>query len=208
MSQKLFVRNLSWSVSEVELLRLFEEIGPVVSLKIPLRPEDGKPRGFAFVEMASPADAEEAIRRLNGSYLQGRDLVVSYQDDNRGASPRRSDSAGPVVANSKLFVRNIDSQVSEQELAGLFSQAGQVVSVRIPMDRETGYPKPFGFVEMGSAEEAQQALDSLNNAMLRGKALQLDFQDPNRSSNKPRQHAGGPRREYGYGGGGGGSYRW
>jgi len=192
MNAKLFVRNLSWSVTENDLYDLFGEVGEVLSVKIPTRREDGKPRGFAFVEMASQEIGQKAIQRFNGYLLQNRDLVVDFQDESRGGGGRTSGAPTP---NAKLFVRNINYSVSEQSLQDLFRQAGTVYSVKIAMDRDTGESKGFGFIEMGSAEEAQNAINTLNNTYLEGKEIIVDFQDPNRTKSKPR--SGG-----GYGGGG------
>jgi nucleolin len=80
---RLFIRNLSWSVTETHLYDLFSEVGDVVSVKIPTRQEDGKPRGFAFVEMQNSDLAQKAIHQLNGFVFQNRDLVVNFQDENR-----------------------------------------------------------------------------------------------------------------------------
>lgn len=179
---KLFVRNLSWSVTEDELYDLFGAVGPVVSAKIPTRREDGKPRGFAFVEMASPEAAQAAIRQLHSTILHNRDMVVDFQDENKGGGS----ASGAPAKNSKLFIRNISYDAREADLQALFEQVGSVISIRIPADRETGEQKPFGFVEMTSVEEAQQAIDTLNGTHFHGKTLAIDFQDPDRSKNRPR----------------------
>ena len=178
MNQKLFVRNLSWSVREYDLHDLFAEAGEVISVKIPTRREDGKPRGFAFIEMADPESAQKAIQQFNGYSLDNRDIVVDFQDETRGGGGRPSSGSSP---NAKLFIRNVHYSVSEGELQNLFQQAGTVISTKIPTDRDTGEPKGFAFIEMGSANEAQQAINTLNNTLLNGKDIVIDFQDPNRS---------------------------
>jgi nucleolin len=194
MKAVLFVRNLSWSVTENDLYDLFREVGEVLSVKIPTRREDGKPRGFAFVEMSSQEIGKKAIQRLNSAMLYNRELVVDFQDESRGGG---NSSSGP-VKNAKLFVRNINYSVSEQALQNLFQQAGTVYSVKIATDRESGESKGFGFIEMSSAEEAQNAINTLNNTYLEGKEIIIDFQDPNRAKSKPRS-GGGYNRSGGYG---------
>lgn len=198
MNQKLFVRNLSWSVSEADLHDLFAQAGLVLSVKIPTRREDGKPRGFAFVEMGSPQEAAQAIAQLHGMMLHNRDLVVDYQDENRGGGSggysREGGSSSGMgsTPNAKLFVRNIGYEGSEQALMQVFQAAGTVVSVKIPTDRETGEPKGFAFIEMGSAQEAAQAIAQLNGTPFGMKTLAIDYQDPNRSRKAPpRQSQGG-----------------
>jgi nucleolin len=206
MVAKLFVRNLSWSVTEDELYSLFGDIGTVLSVKIPIRREDGKPRGFAFVEMEALADGEQAIARLNGQMLHNRDLVVAFQDETRSNGGGGA-SSGPVEKNAKLFVRNIDFTVSESELKSLFDQAGTVLSVKIAMDRDTNSSKGFGFIEMATADEAQNAINTLNGTYLNNKDIAIDFQDPNRSRARAGAASGGgyggSRSGGGYGNGGG-----
>ena len=85
--KNLFVGNLGPVVTHEELRRLFEAYGEVVQVHIIVDHETGLPRGFAFVEMTNEADAESAIKGLNGSILQGRALTVDY------ARPRPADPA-------------------------------------------------------------------------------------------------------------------
>jgi RNA recognition motif-containing protein len=89
MSTKLYVGNLSYSTTEANLRGAFEADGrKVASCSIITDRETGQPRGFAFVEMASPADAEAAIAALDGQDLDGRRLRVSE------ARPRGSGGGG------------------------------------------------------------------------------------------------------------------
>jgi cold-inducible RNA-binding protein len=77
MNNKLFVGNLSFKLSEQELESLFGEYGTVQSCSIPTDRDTGRKRGFAFVEMASQAEAEAAIKALNGRDVDGRPMAVS-----------------------------------------------------------------------------------------------------------------------------------
>src|SRR5262249_8824631 len=83
---RLYVGNLSYQTNEASLREVFEQEGRKVSeIKIVTDRETGQPRGFAFVEMASPADAEAAIAALNGRELDGRTLKVNEaQERSRG----------------------------------------------------------------------------------------------------------------------------
>ncbi len=77
MELKLFVRNLSYAVTESELRQLFEKHGEVASIDIPTDRATGRSRGFGFVEMNSKADAEHAIDALNNQEFAGRTLFVA-----------------------------------------------------------------------------------------------------------------------------------
>lgn len=95
---------------------------------------------------------------------------------------------------SKLYVGNLSYDITEEELREAFSSDGRQVSeVAIVMDRETGRPRGFAFVTMGSSEDAQSAISALNGQTLNGRALKV-----NEAQDR------GPR---GGGGGGGGGYR-
>ena len=187
MSTKLFIRNLSWSVTENDLYNLFGEVGEIISVKIPTRREDGKPRGFAFVEMENSTVAQAVIQKFNGYLLGNRDIVVDFQDENRGGGGRPQ-GASSSPKNSKLFIRNLSDSVSEHMLQELFQQAGTVYSVKIATDRDTGESKGFGFIEMASVNDAQQAIDTLNHVLVEGQEINIDFQDPNRAKSKPRAY--------------------
>lgn len=77
MSTKLFVGSLPWSINDKALQQTFEAHGAVVSAKIITDRETGRSRGFGFVEMVNPTDAEKAIRSLNNSEIDGRNIVVN-----------------------------------------------------------------------------------------------------------------------------------
>ena len=77
MSTKLFVGSLPWSVNDEELKETFEKHGTVVSAKVITDRDTRRSRGFGFVEMESASDASNAIKALNNSELNGRNIVVN-----------------------------------------------------------------------------------------------------------------------------------
>ncbi|MCH8032435.1 MAG: RNA-binding protein [Bacteroidetes bacterium] len=77
MSTKLFVGSLPWSVDDEALKKTFEGHGTVVSAKVICDRESGRSRGFGFVEMESPEEAKSAIKALNDSEMEGRNIVVN-----------------------------------------------------------------------------------------------------------------------------------
>ena len=94
----------------------------------------------------------------------------------------------------RLYVGNLPFSVDENELRELFSQNGRTVNeVRLITDRETGRPRGFGFVEMGSGEEADGAIRELNGYELNGRALTVN-------EARERTGGGGRRRSGGFGG--------
>jgi RNA recognition motif-containing protein len=79
---------------------------------------------------------------------------------------------------TKLFVGGIPYRASEQELQQLFSQAGEVVSVFIPMDRETGRPRGFAFVEMTDDTAADAAIKMFDGSDMGGRRIAVNNARP------------------------------
>ena len=87
MSKKIYVGNLPFTSSEDELRETFGRHGAVDSVAVITDRETGRPRGFAFVEMAEESAAADAIRALDGSDLGGRNIKVNEaQEKNRGGA--------------------------------------------------------------------------------------------------------------------------
>jgi len=84
MGNRLFVGNLPYSVTELELRDLFGAFGTVTDAKIVTDRESGRPRGFGFVEMSSDAEAKKAIEEINGRDVKGRAIAVKEAEE-RGA---------------------------------------------------------------------------------------------------------------------------
>ena len=95
----------------------------------------------------------------------------------------------------KLYVGNLPFQTEEQDLRDLFASAGTVDSINVIRDQATGQARGFAFVEMSSDEDAQNAIASLNNYQLGGRALTVNEARPK------------PQRSAGFGGGGNGRRR-
>jgi RNA recognition motif-containing protein len=104
MSVRLFVGNLSYDTTESDLRELFSPVGSISTVIIPVDRETGKSRGFAFVELADAAQAEEASRRLNNQSFRGRTITINearakesrYDAGRRGGTGHAMQPAGAV----------------------------------------------------------------------------------------------------------------
>ena len=104
---------------------------------------------------------------------------------------------------TKLYVGNLSYDINKSDLEQMFAAHGTVTSAQVITDRETQRSKGFGFVEMGSEQEAQAAISALNGKSIDGRALTVNEARPQ----EPRSGGGGfggARRGPGGGGGGGG----
>ena len=101
MAKRLFVGNLPYSVTVAQIEELFAKAGKVDSANLITDKYSGRSKGFAFVEMSTEKEAQEAVKTLNNAEMDGRKIVVNEarpQEDRRDASgggPRRDFSRGP-----------------------------------------------------------------------------------------------------------------
>ena len=99
-----------------------------------------------------------------------------------------------------IFVANIERKVTDEQLQELFAQHGEIASLKLIKDRDTGVSKGYAFVEMPNDDEAQKAIDALNPFELEGRALAVNEARP---KTEYKKSGGGG----GYKGGGGGGYK-
>ena len=209
----LFVGNLSWNIDEEWLTREFEEFGELQGVRIITDRDSGRSKGFGYVEFTNAENGAKALEARNGYELDGRGLRVDFsapRDANASQTPqqRQNDRAAKFgdVKNppaQTLFVGNISFEADESTLTEYFQEHGSINSIRLPTDRETGAPKGFGYVEMGSIEEAQAAFEALQGADVAGRPIRLDYAAP-RDNNGPSGGRGGFGGDRGGRGGRGG----
>jgi cold-inducible RNA-binding protein len=84
MGKRLYIGNLSYGTTELDLRELFGQMGTVADAKVVMDRETGRPRGFAFIEMSTDAEAMKAIEQVNGRELDGRALNVSEAQERSG----------------------------------------------------------------------------------------------------------------------------
>jgi len=90
-NKKLYVGNLPFSLGDAELGELFAQAGNVASARVVLDPATGRKRGFGFVEMSTPEEAEAAVQMFNNTEVEGRQIVV---DIARERAPREGGGGG------------------------------------------------------------------------------------------------------------------
>ena len=78
------------------------------------------------------------------------------------------------MSSAKLYVGNLSYETSDTTIRTAFEPHGEVASVNLITDRDSGRPKGFGFVEMGSVDEAQKAKSALDGTQLDGRTLKVD----------------------------------
>lgn len=103
----------------------------------------------------------------------------------------------------KLFVGNLRFDTTREELEGLFSQVGPIGEIALPVERETGRPRGFAFIEFQNDEHADAAIEKFNGFEVRGRQLRVNAAE-DRPPRKPGSFGGGAGRSFGGGRPGGG----
>ncbi len=206
---KLFVAGLTDSISEDVLKQLFEATGgKVVGVSLPKDRMTGRPRGFGFVTLATPQEAQAARDALDGSMHAGKSISVRpFQAEpprRDGPAPRGGPpsaggprgpggGAGPMAQSPDrtLYVGNLPYDATQEEVQVLVNTAAPdgVVRVHLPMDAD-GRKRGFGFVTMASTEAAKTAADALRQADLRGRRLIVNLAHP--KGERPPRAEGAP----------------
>ncbi len=100
-----------------------------------------------------------------------------------------------------IYVGNLSYEVTEEDLKEAFKAFGEIETVKVILDNETGRSKGFGFVEMSNNADAQSAIDDLNDKELKGRALKVNKARPRTENRGGRGGFGGGRRGGREGGG-------
>jgi len=107
-----------------------------------------------------------------------------------------------------IFVAGLNYKISEDELGDLFAEYGEITSVKLVTERETGRSKGYGFVEMTDEEAGKKAIEALNGVEIDGRAIAVSVARPREEAPRRNNYGGGGGNRGGYGGGGnrGGGY--
>lgn len=211
-SSTIYVGGLSWNVDNDWLKSEFETVGEVVSARVVTDRDSGKSRGFGYVEFTKPESAQKALE-MAGHEIDGRAIKVDVSTPRparENATPQdrkktfNDQLSGPPTTT--LFVGNLPFSASEDAVWTVFADFGDVSSVRLPTDKETGRPKGFGYIEFSSIEGAQAAVAAGGpeatgeGVVVEGRTVRLDYSQP-----RDQSSGGGGGGRGGFGGGRGGA---
>ncbi|XP_008811028.1 polyadenylate-binding protein 4-like [Phoenix dactylifera] len=160
----LFVKNLSDSISNARLHRIFEKFGTILSCKV-ATDDDGRSRGYGFVQFDKQESAESAIGGLNGATVEGKQIYV-------GNFIKKSERVmlSPEAKYTNLYMKNLDQDITEELIELKFSEFGKISNVKIAKD-DNGNSKGFGFVNFESPDSAKRAVEAMNGVQLGTKTL-------------------------------------
>lgn len=178
---KLYVGNLSYSMTSSQLSEAFAEAGQVRSAEIIYDKVTDRSRGFGFVTMGSLDEAKEAVRMFDGSQIGGRTVKVNFPEVPRGGERKvmgpkiRISNQSFIDTPHKIYAGNLGWGVTTQGLRDAFADQPGYLSAKVIYERESGRSRGFGFITFSSAEAADSALTSMNGVELEGRPLRLNM---------------------------------
>ncbi|KAL2229353.1 polyadenylate-binding protein 7 [Sesamum indicum] len=160
----VFVKNLCDTMDSVKLQEMFQKFGNILSCKV-VTSDDGKSKGYGFVQFESETSAKAAIEKLNGSTDGDKQMYV-------GKFVKKSDRAVPSheAKYTNLYIKNLDTGFSEEVLMEKFAQFGKIVSLAVSKD-DNGASRGFGFVNFENPDDAKRAVEALHGSQLGSKVL-------------------------------------
>ncbi len=199
----VFVKGLPFSMGESDIREYFSSCGSIDNIFMFTFEDTGKPRGMAKVKFETSEAAAAAVA-MNGADCGGRyiNVELNRERDRSFGSPAAGGrpsfgGAGGASSNdptNTLFMGNLSFNVTEEEIRGAFESCGDIVSVRIATDRETGKPRGFGHLEFADVDGAKKAMD-MNGTEVAGRNIKMDYA-------AARTGGGGGGGGGGFGGGG------
>jgi polyadenylate-binding protein len=183
----VFIKDLDPEVSDKELMTAFSKHGNVTSAVI-MRKDDGTSKGFGFVNFQHHEDAVKAVDALHGSSLGRNQKIIwcgrAQKKTEREAELQRRFKLIRMERITKfgginLYIKNLEDDVTEEQLKKEFSAFGKIRSLKIMTD-EKGNSRGFGFICFDTPEEAQHAMAEMNNRPLQAstKPLYVALHEP------------------------------
>ncbi|KAH6834344.1 binding protein 2 [Perilla frutescens var. hirtella] len=177
----VFVKNISASTTEEDLKSIFGEFGPMTSVAV-MRDEAGHSKCFGFVNFNNAEDAARSVEMLNGRKFNGMEWYVSRaqkkSERELEIKLQREQIAKEVHERSlgmnNLYIKNIDDNVDNEKLKGLFAPFGNIVSCKVMIDPK-GISKGYGFVAFSTSQEASKAISEMNGKIIGSKPLYVSI---------------------------------
>ncbi|KAI9195321.1 hypothetical protein LWI28_013792 [Acer negundo] len=153
----IFVKNLDTSIDNRKLNKLFSKFGYILSCKVAVE-ENGKSKGYGFVQFENEESANTAIENLDGSILEGKSLYVAHFIKKFERTQ---------VSFTNVYVKNLKPDVTEGWLEEKFSKFGNITSLHISKD-SNGVSRGFGFVNFENPEDAKRAVETMHGTQSGG----------------------------------------
>jgi polyadenylate-binding protein len=160
----IFIKNLDKDIDNKELYDTFSAFGKILSCKIELN-EENKSKGYGYIQFSTSEEAEKAVQSVNGMKLKGNKVFVAPF-----VSKRERIQSNISKKFTNIFVKNLPESLDDEKFKEIFGKYGKIQSAVIMKD-EQKKSKGFGFINYETPEEAQSAVENLNNTEIEGKTI-------------------------------------
>ena len=162
----VFIKNLDMAIDNKALHDTFASFGNILSCKV-AQDEFGNSKGYGFVHYETAEGANKAISSVNGMLLNEKKVFVGHHIPRKD----RDSKFDEMKANfTNIYVKNIESEVTDEDFRALFEKYGDVTSASIAREAE-GKSRGFGFVNYVNHENAATAVEELHNKDFKGQVL-------------------------------------
>jgi polyadenylate-binding protein len=193
----IYVKNIPTEATDEEFRELFEKFGDVTSASLARDQENGKSRGFGFVNFINHEHAATAVDELNGKDFKGQDLYVgrAQKKHEREEELRKSYEAARIEKASKyqgvnLYVKNLEDDVDDEKLRELFAPYGAITSTKVMRD---------SLAETAAAEEKEKKEEEKNKENTKeGEAEAEDDAEKKEAAPKSEKRALGKSKGFGF----------
>ncbi|KAL6453680.1 PAB1 Polyadenylate-binding protein [Candida maltosa Xu316] len=172
----IYAKNIDLAYTEEEFEKLFAPFGKITSIYLE-KDQDGKSKGFGFVNYEEHDSAVKAVEELNDKEINGQKIYVGRAQKKRERLEELKKQYEAVRLEKlakyqgvNLFVKNLDDGIDSEKLEEEFKPFGTITSAKVMVD-DTGKSKGFGFVCFTTPEEATKAITEMNQRMVNGKPL-------------------------------------
>ena len=163
----VFIKNLDTAIDNKALHDTFAAFGNILSCKV-AQDEFGNSKGYGFVHYETGEAATNAIKHVNGMLLNEKKVFVGHHIPRKD----RDSKFDEMKANfTNIYVKNIESETTDDEFRSLFEKYGDITSASIARDPETGKNRGFGFVNYIKHGDASKAVEDLHDKDFKGQAL-------------------------------------
>jgi polyadenylate-binding protein len=175
----LYVGDLLPEITEANLCDIFNQVGPVQSIRVCRDAVTRRPLGYAYVNFRMMQDAERALDTMNYSMIRGHPCRIMWS--HRDPSLRKSNKGN-------IFIKNLDKSIDNKMLYDTFSTFGNILSCKIATD-DDNKSKGYGFVHYEDESSCQAAIDKVNGKMLKDKIV---YVGPFKTHRERESEHGGP----------------
>lgn len=172
----IYVKNIDLAYTEEEFEKLFAPYGKITSIYLE-KDQDGKSKGFGFVNFEEHDAAVKAVEELNDKEINGQKIYVGRAQKKRERMEELKKQYEAIRLEKlakyqgvNLFVKNLDDSIDSEKLEEEFKPFGTITSAKVMVD-DAGKSKGFGFVCFTTPEEATKAITEMNQRMVNNKPL-------------------------------------